>query len=180
MGSSDFYVDFNIEVDNLGDEFKREAEQRLRELAASHSDLVGAAVSLERIVKAETSFLYQVRIVVYKRPQDIAVIKKESDPMTTLRDALDTLEETVRQSREKLSQRDSHVSEQIENIYYGLSAEEVYETYAKDLMPDEILEMGRTEIASVLMVQEGLTEEAAYFAADQILSVAERMTGGQA
>jgi hypothetical protein len=38
--------------------------------------------------------------------------------------------------------------------------------------------MDRTEIASRLMVEEGLTEEAAYFAADQILRIAEERTSG--
>ena len=180
MGSADFYIDFNIEVSNMGEEFNREAERQLRELASSHSDLVGAAVSLERIVKSETSHLYQVRIVVYKRPQDIAVIKQDSDPMATLRDALDALEEKVRDSREKLAQRETRNLDQIESIYYERTAEEVYAAYAEQWEPEEVLSMDRTEIASRLMVEEGLTEDAAYFAADQILRVAEERTSGQA
>jgi ribosome-associated translation inhibitor RaiA len=89
----------------------------LRELAADQSDLVGAAVSLERIVKAETSYLYQVRIVVYKRPQDLAVVKQDSDPMTTLREALEALEEMVRDSREKLDERETRNQDTTEAIY---------------------------------------------------------------
>ena len=179
MGSSDFYIDFNIEVPNIADGFTREAEQRLRKLETSHSDLIGAAISLERIVKAETSYLFQVRIVVYKRPQDIVIVKKDADPMTTLRAALEALEEKVRESREKLAQREIHKTSQIESIYYDLSAEEIYATFAKELQPEEILNQDRTEIASRLMVEEGLAEEAAYFAADQMLRFAERITGDQ-
>lgn len=75
IGSSDFYVDYNIEVSDVGGEFKRETEQRLKELASSHSDIVGAAVSLEKVADTQTYDLYRVRIVVYKRPQRITVTK---------------------------------------------------------------------------------------------------------
>ena len=175
MGSSDFYVDYNLEVSDVGDEFKRETEQRLQELAASHSDMIGAAVALEKTADTQTYDVYRVRIVVYKRPQDIAVAKEDSDPMVTLRNALDTLEEQVRASREKLSQRDTHRDSQIESVYYDLSADEIYATYAKGWQPEDVLQMDHTEIASRLMVEQGLTQDAADFAADQILLVAERI-----
>jgi ribosome-associated translation inhibitor RaiA len=179
MGSSDFYVDFNIEVSDVGDEFKRETEQQLAELASSHSDMVGAAVALEKTVDTQSYDVYRVRIVVYKRPQDIVVTKQDSDPMVALRDALDALEEQVRTSREKLAEREPHRDSQIRAVYYDLSDEEIYATYAKGWGPDEILEMDRTEIVSHLMVEESLTQDAADFVADQILRVAERITSGE-
>ena len=175
MGSSDFYIDYNIEVSDVGHEFKRETEQRLRELASSHSDMVGAAVALEKTVDTESYDLYSVRIVVYKRPQDIVVTKQEADPMVTLREVLHTLEEQVRTSREKLAQKDTHRDSQIETVYYELSAEEIYATYAKGWQPEDVLGMDHTEIASRLMLEQGLTQDAADFAADQILLVAERI-----
>ena len=177
MGSSDFYVDYNIEVSDVGDEFRRETEQRLRELASSHSDIIGAAVALEKTADTQTYDVYRVRILVYKRPQDIVVTKEDSDPMVTLRDALDTLEEQVRASREKLAQPDTHRDSQIESVYYELSPEEIYATYAKGWQPEDVLRMDHTEIASRLMVEQGLTQDAADFAADQILLVAERTQG---
>ena len=96
MGSSDFYIDYNLEVSETTDEFKRETEQRLRELANSHSDIVGAAVALEKTVDTQSYDLYRVRIVLYKRAKDIVVDKEDADPMVTLREALQTLEEQVR------------------------------------------------------------------------------------
>ena len=175
MGSSDFYIDYNIEPSGMGDEFERETEQRLRELASVHSDIIGAAVALEKTVDTQTYDLYRVRIVLYKRPQDIVVTKEDADPMVTLRDALDTIEEQVRASREKLAQQDTHRDSEIESVYYDLSAEEIYATYAKGWQPEEVLQMDHTEIASRLMVEQGLTQDAADFAADQILLVAERI-----
>ena len=174
MANTDFYVDFNIEVPNIQDEFALVAEQQLRSLASEHSDLVGAAVSLESIVKTETPYLYQVRIVVYKRPEDIAVIEKNVEAMIALKDALQALEEKIRASREKLRQTDGHRSEEIETVFYDLTPDEVYATYAKNQKPIDVIQKSRTEIASNLMVEEGLTEEAAYFAADQILFVAQK------
>ena len=175
MGSSDFYIDYNVEVSDVGDEFQRETEQRLRELAAAHSDMVGAAVALEKVADTQTYDIYRVRIVIYKRPQDIVVTKQDADPMITLRDALDTLEDQVRTSREKLSQRDTHRDTQIESVYYDLTAEEIYATYAKGWDPEDIRTMDPTEIASRLMIEQGLTQDAAVFAADQILLVAEQI-----
>jgi ribosome-associated translation inhibitor RaiA len=175
MGSSDFYIDYNIEVSDVSEAFQRETEQRLRELADSHSDMVGAAVALEKSADTQTYDVYRVRIVVYKRPQDIAVTKEDSDPMVTLRDALDALEDQVRTSREKLAQGNTHRDSQIETVYYDLSADEIYATYAKGWQPEDVLNMDHTEIASRLMVEHGLTQDAADFAADQILLVAERI-----
>jgi ribosome-associated translation inhibitor RaiA len=175
MGSSDFYVDYNIEVSDVGEEFKRETEQRLRELAAPHSDMVGAAVALEKVADTQSYDVYRVRIVVYKRPQDIVVTNQDSDPMLALREALDTVEAQVRATREKLAQADTHRDSQIESVYYDLSADEIYATYAKGWQPEDVLRMDHTEIASRLMAEQGLTQDAADFAADQILLVAERL-----
>ena len=179
MGSSDFYIDYNIEVSDVGDEFKRETEQRLRELAGSHTDMVGAAVALEKTVDTQSYDVYRVRIVVYMRPQDVAVSKEEADPMVALREVLDTLESQIRTAREKLAQKDTHRDTQIETVYYDLSADEIYATYAKGWQPEDVLQMDHTQIASRLMLEHGLTQDAADFAADQILLVAETLNDGE-
>jgi ribosome-associated translation inhibitor RaiA len=175
MGSSDFYIDYNIEVADMGDEFQQETERRLRDLASAHSDMVGAAVALEKVADTQTYDIYRVRIVIYKRPQDIVVTKQDADPMMTLRDALDTLEDQVRIARDKLAQRDTHRDTQIEAVYYDLTPEEIFATYAKGWDPEEIRAMDTTQIASRLMIEQGLTQDAADFAADQIVLVAEEI-----
>lgn len=179
MGSLDFYVDFNVEPQNIGEEFNRDAEYRLRDLAAGHSDLVGASVSLENIVKTESPYLYQVRIVLYKRPEDIAIVEKGVEPRIALKGALDSLEKKVRASRERLSQREERRAGMNEAVFQALTAEEVYATFVQDQDVDELLQKDRMEIASKLMVEEGLKQEAAYFAADQILRVAQENANKQ-
>jgi ribosome-associated translation inhibitor RaiA len=172
MGSSEFYLDFNIEVPDVGDEFIQEAGRRLRELAGGHSDIVGAAVGLENLVKSETSYLYQVRIVLYKRPQYLTVVEQHANPIAALRGALDALERRVSKSRERMRENALPQSEKTNTVVYALTAHEVYATYAKSADPADLLEQGRSKIASRLMSDEGLSEEAAYFAADQIMRVA--------
>jgi ribosome-associated translation inhibitor RaiA len=179
MGKSDFYVEFNVEVPNISHEFTLEAESRLRELAEGHSDIIGASVALENTVKAQTPYQYKVRIVVYKRPKNLVVIKKDSEPMTALRDALDTLERKVYEIREKLGTAQFKRAQDTEKIIYELSAQEVYATYMKDADPADVLSHGRTKLAAKLMVEEGLDEEAAYYAADQIMRVAVESTENQ-
>jgi hypothetical protein len=57
---------------------------------------------------------------------------------------------------------------------YELSPQEIYDSFVQGVSPVELLEKGRIEIATRLRVDEGLKQEEAYFAADQILAHARR------
>jgi hypothetical protein len=52
---------------------------------------------------------------------------------------------------------------------YEMSAREIYAAFVKQTEPREVLELSREQIASQLMVDDGLDQETAYYAADQIL-----------
>lgn len=172
MGKSDFYVQFNIEVPGIGDEFTREGERRLEELTEGRSDIIGASVALENIGKAQTPHRYKVRILLYKRPKNIVVTKKDSEPLTALTNALDTMERKVHEIREKLDTTPFKRAQDTGKIIDELSAEEVYATYARDADPAELLREGREKLAARLMAEEGFDEAAAYYAADQMIRVA--------
>ena len=105
----DFTYEFFNEVQNLGDvlneRLQSEAETRLRKLQQGHTDLIGAAVSIEQPVKAETAFLYRARVVVYIRPENLAATAQESDPLVALKRALSQVERQVREQRDRLRQR---------------------------------------------------------------------------
>jgi hypothetical protein len=58
---------------------------------------------------------------------------------------------------------------------YELSARELYDMFVQQLQPATVMEMGRDDIASQLMVDDGLDQEPAYYAADQILAHAQGM-----
>ena len=56
---------------------------------------------------------------------------------------------------------------------YEMSANELYMAYGNNATPEELLDQGRTVIAQRLMNEEGLTQEAAYYATDRILEIAQ-------
>ena len=102
MGSADFYVDYDSEVEEFTEDLKAEVEQRLRDLASEDTDLVGSAVAVTAPGKGVQPFLYQARVVVYARPEDIAAVKQDESVSVALRDALAAVERQIREKREKL------------------------------------------------------------------------------
>jgi hypothetical protein len=55
---------------------------------------------------------------------------------------------------------------------YELTPRELFDTYIGDKDPAQVVEESRTDLATRLRVDEGLTQEEAYHAADQILAYA--------
>jgi len=62
---------------------------------------------------------------------------------------------------------------------YELSAREIYDTYAQQANPAELLERDRMDLASSLQVAEGLSQEEALHAADQIQAHAQEIIAAQ-
>lgn len=62
---------------------------------------------------------------------------------------------------------------------YELSAREIYETYAQQANPAELLEQSRMDLASRLRLAEGLSQEDALYAADQIQAHAQEIIAAQ-
>jgi hypothetical protein len=78
-------------------------EDRLLALTDGHTDLVGAAISAtEPAQGAAQPFIFEVRIVVYTRPNDIAAVKQGDTLQAALKAALTAVERQVREKREKL------------------------------------------------------------------------------
>lgn len=104
-------LDFTLELtsEHLPEEAEYalfvEAETRLRKLADGHTDLVGAAINIQRVRFGETAVLHEVTVVVYSRPDHVAATEKDTDPRRALRGALDAVERQVRDRREKLKKR---------------------------------------------------------------------------
>jgi hypothetical protein len=55
---------------------------------------------------------------------------------------------------------------------HQLTAPEIYDTYTAGEVPTALIAEGRTKLATRLRVEEGLSQEDAYYAADQILAYA--------
>lgn len=62
---------------------------------------------------------------------------------------------------------------------YELTAREIYDTYAQGADPARLLEEGRIDLASRLQLAEGLSEEEALHAADQIQAYARDLVAAQ-
>jgi hypothetical protein len=56
---------------------------------------------------------------------------------------------------------------------YQMSSREIYAAYVPDISPSALLDQGRDAIANRLMLHEQLPEDAAFYAADQILAYAQ-------
>lgn len=82
-------------------------ENRLRELAEGHTDITGAAATLEQPAEGrETPYIFEASIVVYVRPNDVSATEKASDPEQALKSALDAAERQIREQRNRL--KESH------------------------------------------------------------------------
>jgi len=105
----DFTFEFFDHTDQLSgseaDALRTEAEQRLRRLQKGHSDITGAAATIERMAHGETPHLYRARVVAYVRPENIAGVAKQDTPEGALKEALSAVERQVREKRERLRER---------------------------------------------------------------------------
>ncbi len=181
MALPDFEYEFTNEIENLSPQLETdlrlEAEERLHALAREHNDVIGAAVSLENLTEGdETPHLFRARAVLYSRPEQLAGVAKESDPTIAMKAALDAVERQLRDRRAQFSDRNRNKKRVDAEGLYELSAQEIYQAFTDDSLPDVWLERSRDDIASELMVEEELNLEDAYYAADQILAHAQEIS----
>lgn len=170
MSKSDFHFEFHSEVPHMTSELIAEAESRLLELAEGHTDMVGAAMAVEELTHDQTPHCYRVRIVVYIRPDNIVAEEKEETLEGSFKGAIEAIERQVRQWRDKLSKQWERPDKVVhEGSIRELTSREIFATYADQLNPAALLDWDRTTLAAELMASKGLNQEAAYYAADQIL-----------
>jgi len=105
VDTTDFDVEFNVEVPSLNPELQDEVVARLLELREGHTDMIGAAVGVEKVADATTPYGYKGRIVVYMRSKNIAAVEKGDTAEAALMEAMDAVERQVHKRREKLSER---------------------------------------------------------------------------
>ena len=104
MGSLDFHLGFQIEVEYVEEALIDEVAVRLRELAQGHNDMIGASVALEELTGAETPHVYQARVIAYIKPENVVAVEKGETPELALKGAVDAVERQVRKLREKLGE----------------------------------------------------------------------------
>jgi ribosome-associated translation inhibitor RaiA len=99
-----FDFEFHSEVPDPQDVLRSEARRRLSELAAERRDMVGASVTIEQLVKAETVYVYEASVVAYVRPENVAAVEKNDHVLSALKGALDAVERQVREIRDRRSE----------------------------------------------------------------------------
>jgi hypothetical protein len=179
MGLLDFHFEYFGEVENLDDELLSEAREQLQALTEGRKDLVGASLAVEDIAGVEESFFYQARIVVYIKPENITVVEKGNTPEGAVRQALATMERQVREMRSKRRKPWQQPGEATRASVYEMSPREIYAAYADQEDPEEMILRDRASIAAVLMLNEKLEQDAAYYVADQILEYARDMLNNE-
>jgi len=105
MAMVDFPIEFRNEVGlpaNVEAEMRAEVERRLQDLLEGHTDMVGAEVAVEELTGDTTPHMYEVRVVVYMRPESIVAVEKQETAIGALKGSLSAVERQVRQYREKL------------------------------------------------------------------------------
>jgi ribosome-associated translation inhibitor RaiA len=174
MSRLDFHIEFYTERTELPDGLEVEADSRLRALAADHKDIIGASVAVEELTGEETPNFFEARVIAYVRPDNIVAIEKGGNVETALRGALEALERQIRKRRAYLREKSRPETEEGVNVGpYQLTGRELYDAYAQDVPPEELLNRTRVDIATELMAQQGLSEEEAYYATDEILTFAQ-------
>ena len=103
MDTANFPIEFNNEINDVKkseNEFYTLAVDRLSDLAEGHNDISGGVVNFKQPAKAhQTSYLYEVTIVVYMGSDHIAVTEKGEQFQSTLDGALDAVERQVHDRR---------------------------------------------------------------------------------
>lgn len=105
MDVVDFSFEFRNEVplpENVKAKLRSEAEGQIRSLAEGHTDVIGASVATEELTGSTTPHRYEVRVVVYMRPEHVAAVEKQETVEGALNGALSAVERQVREARNKL------------------------------------------------------------------------------
>jgi len=102
--NKDFTFDFEFfNKTNLPDaEFYQTAYAQIMDTAEGHSDITGAAISLEELSSDETPHEYQTRVVLYVRPNNLVATEVTPTALDSLQNALDAAIRQVRKKREQL------------------------------------------------------------------------------
>jgi hypothetical protein len=105
MDGVNFPIEFHNEIDDIKkseNEFYTLAVDRLSELAKGHNDISGGVVNLKQPAKEhQTSYIYEVTIVVYMGSEHIAATEKGKQLESTLAGALSAVERQVHERRKQ-------------------------------------------------------------------------------
>lgn len=103
---SEFAIEYYVEGTHLGQRQKDTIEVRLNKLARGHRDIAGASVAVECVSGANKRAEYKVRLVVYRKPSNIAATRTQDSVRGAINEALEAVVRQIREQRERV--RDRH------------------------------------------------------------------------
>ena len=97
-----FDFEFFNETDLADPGFYELAYVQITDIAKGHNDVVGASVSMKELSSGETPHVYQARVVLYVRPNNISATAERPSAIDSLKQTLDAAIKQVRKKRQKL------------------------------------------------------------------------------
>ena len=105
MEATGFTIEYHTETIEFTNGLKAKLEKRLEKLAGRHRDITGASMAVHSISGANRHPEYKVRLVLYRRPDNIAAVRKADTVSNAVLEALDAIERQVREQRERQRER---------------------------------------------------------------------------
>jgi ribosomal subunit interface protein len=105
-GNMDFPIEFTSDLDSKEAEYHlyERIEQKFEEFSKGHRDITSASVIIEKPAQGrETTPIYEAKITVFMRPDNIAAVKTHETSEGALRAALDAIERQIRKKRDRLN-----------------------------------------------------------------------------
>ena len=103
MDAPEFPIEINSESEAYTPDLQEKTFERLEQLKGDHTDMVGAAVTVNEIAKGEDA-RFEFKVVVYTRPDRVVASEKSNNIRTAMKGALDAMERQIREKREKLKE----------------------------------------------------------------------------
>ena len=101
METALFEIEYASDTPELTDALKAKVEKRLKKLSNGHKDLTGASLAVDTPSGANQRIEYRVRLVVYRRPDNVAAVRTDDSLSRALGNVLDAVERQVREQRER-------------------------------------------------------------------------------
>ena len=117
MANMPIAVEYHSTTDELTDALKAKVERRLAKLMRGHQDITGASVAVKKTSADPSDLSIKARVILYHRPDNIAVNEKGNTVAEALMGALDALERQVRSTRERYRDRRRKANNKTNPIY---------------------------------------------------------------
>ncbi len=98
-------IEYYSETVDFTDAQKAKIERRLQKLSGGHRDIAGAFVAVHVVSGANRHQEYRARVVLYRRPSNVAASSTAGSISLAVQDALDAVARMTREQRERMRER---------------------------------------------------------------------------